>query len=233
MAISAFAQLASRFNGLPRNQQQFIIYGIPALIAIGFAYLTWGVMAKLGSDPGIPSFLRRENMGLWASISDIENQITVKQAVIDRKSDIVSRLSEIQNNIAEAEQRLPREAEKAQMREVIERLAREVPPEIGAVKLKSVRIVEEVAGAAKSAKKGGLSTVIYQTEVIGDLNGLIKYIDSIEKNTRFMSVNSISFRGGSLKVDPDNKGRILYEPHSVKMDLVTYVYAGGKSKVAP
>ena len=230
MAISAFAQLAARFNGLPRNQQQFIVYGVPVAIALGFAYLTWGVMGKLGSDPGIPSFLRRENIGLWSSISDVENQIAIKQSAIDRKPEIVRRLGAIQDDIAAAEQRLPREAEKAQMREVIERLAREIPPEIGSVKLKSVRIVEEDGG---TAKKGGLRTVIYQTEVTGDLNGLIKYIDSIEKNTRFMSVNSISFRGGSLKSDPDSKSKILYEPHSVKMDLVTYVYAAGKSKVSP
>jgi hypothetical protein len=230
MATSAFAQLASRFNGLPRNQQLAIIYGTPALIAIGFAYLTWGVMAKLGSDPGIPNFLRRENVGVWATITDVEGQITVKQQVIDRKPEIVRRLTEIQDDIAAAEQRLPREAEKAQMREVIERLAREIPPEVGAVKLKSVRIVEDDSGPAK---RGGLRSVVYQTEVTGDLNGLIKYIDSIEKNTRFMSVNTISFRGGSLKPDPDNQGKILYEPHSVKMDLVTYVYAAGKAKVAP
>ena len=229
MATSAFAQLASRFNGLPRNQQQFIIYGVPVALALGFVYMTWGVMAKLGSDPGIPSFLRRENTGLWSSISDVENQIAVKQAVIDRKPQIARRLGEIQDDIAAAEQRLPREAEKAQMREVIERLARQIPPEIGAVKLRSVRIVEE---ASSAGNKGGLSTVTYQTEVSGDLNGLIKYIDSIEKNTRFMSVNTISFKGGSVRVDPEIKGKLVYEPHSMKMDLVTYVYAAGKSKVA-
>jgi hypothetical protein len=229
MAASAFAQLASRFNGLPRNQQQAILYGVPVAILLGFGYLTWGVMGQLGSDPGIPSLLRRENMGIWANISDIESQITVKQGVIDRKPDIVKRLGAIQDDITAAEQRLPREAEKAQMREVIERLAREIPPEIGAVKLKSVRIVED---ESSSSRKGGLRTVVYQTEVTGDLNGLIKYIDSIEKNTRFMSVNTISFRGGSLRPDPDKKGKLLFEPHSVKMDLVTYVYAAGKSKVA-
>ena len=230
MAESALAQLASRFKGLPRNQQYGFLFGIPVAIACIFAYMAWGVMAKLGSDPGVPEFLRRENMGLWSTISEVEDQIDAKKAVINRKPEIERRLSAIQDDIAAAEQRLPREAEKAQMREVIERLAREVPPEIGTVKLKSVRILE---GDADQSKKGGLRTVTYQTDVSGDLNGLIKYIDSIEKNTRFMSVNSISFKGGSISVDSEDKGKIIYEPHSVKMDLVTYVYAPGKSKATP
>jgi hypothetical protein len=115
------------------------------------------------------------------------------------------------------------------MREVIERLAREIPPEIGIVKLKSVRILES---DASPAKRGGLRTVTYQTEVTGDLNGLIKYIDSIEKNTRFMSVNTISFKGGGVKTDADNKTKLEYEPHSVKMDLVTYVYSSAKAAKA-
>lgn len=240
MAENALSNLASRFKALPRNQQLGIVFGLPALVAVLFAYMTWQVMAQLGSDPGVPTFLRRDGVGKWAEISGVEDQITQKQAVIDRKPEIEKKLNEIQGEISEAEERLPREAEKAQMREVIERLARDIPPEVGTVKLRSVRILEDdpSAGAgsagAGGSRRGALRTITYQTEVSGDMNGLIKYIDSIEKNKRFMSVNTISLRGGGVKSDAEAKGKIQYELHNMKMDLVTYVYAtSGKAKVAP
>ena len=81
-----------------------------------------------------------------------------------------------------------------------------------------------------AANQPRLSTVIYQVEIAGDLNGLIKYIDNIEKNTRFMSVNQISLRPGGVRTDPQSKGKLIMEPHSVRMDLVTYVYYPGKAR---
>lgn len=236
MADSALSNVASRFKALPRNQQMGIVFGVPAAVTVLFAYLTWQVMAQLGADPGIPSLLRRDGMGKWADITGVEDQIAVKQRVIDRKPEIQRRLSELQSEISAAEERLPREAEKAQMREVIERLARDIPPEMGVVKLKSVRIIEDAgatgaAAAGAASKRGSLRTLTFQTEVTGDLNGIIKYIDSVEKNRRFMSVNTISFKGGGVKSDPDSKGKLVYELHSAKMDLVTYVYAStGKAR---
>jgi len=235
MAASALSNLASRFKGLPRNQQLGIAFGVPMVAILIFVYLTWQVMAQLGADPSIPAIFRREGMGKWSEISAVDEQITAKQAIINRKGEIVRRLTELQTEISEAEERLPREAEKAQMREVIERLARDIPPEVGTVKLKSVRIIEDDSAVAKANSRGpSLRTVVYQTEVSGDLNGLIKYIDSIEKNKRFMSVNTISLRGGGVRADPESKGKIQYDLHTVKMDLVTYVYAtSSKAKVGP
>jgi hypothetical protein len=230
MASPALAQLASRYKALPKNQQMAILYGVPVALALTFSWFTWKVMADLGADPSIPPFLRREGMGKWAEISGVDDQILEKQKVIDEKPDIERHLTAIKGDISDAEQRLPREAEKAQMREVIERLAREIPQDLGSVKIKSVRIVED-AGSAE-AKKNDLRTVTYQTEITGDLNGIIKYIDSVEKNTRFMMVNSISFRSGSVAVDPQNPSKLGLGQHAVKMDLVTYVYASGKGKVA-
>ncbi len=231
MATPALAGILAKYKALPRNQQQAILYGVPAVIGCLFGYLSWQVMGQLGADPNIHPLFRREGMGKWAEISDLDNQIAEKEKVIARKPEIIKRLNELQDDITDAEQRLPREAEKAQMREVIERLAREIPSDLGIVKLKSVRIIEETpAGVSAQSGQPRLSTVIYQVEVAGDLNGLIKYIDNIEKNTRFMSVNQISLRPGGVKADPQIKGKVYLEPHSVKMDLVTYVYYPGKPR---
>ncbi len=230
MATSALADVASRFKSLPRNQQLSILFGIPVIIAATAGWYAWKVMADLGADPSIPPFLRREGMGKWQEISDVESQIAAKQAIIDRKPEIVQRIDGIKDEISSAEERLPREAEKAQMRETIERLAREIRPEMGKVSVKSVRILEDAAPAGGSAKRPSLRTVVYQTEVTGDLNGLIAYIDAIEKNTRFMSVNQITWKGGDASNDKENKGKLNYSSHSVKMDLVTYVYSSGKGR---
>lgn len=234
MADSALSNVASRFKALPRNQQMGIIFGVPAAVVLLFAYMTWQVMAQLGADPGVPSLLRRDGIGKWSEITGVEDQIAEKQRVIDRKPEIERKLTELKDEITAAEERLPREAEKAQMREVIERLARDIPPEMGTVKFKSVRILEDDGGAGAAtagSRRGALRTLTYQTEVMGDLNGIIKYIDSIEKNRRFMSVNTISLKGGGVKSDPDSKGKLVYELHTAKMDLVTYVYAStGKAR---
>ena len=229
MAGSTFGALGSRFKALPRNQQFGILFGIPAVVALAAGYFGWKVLGELGADPTIPGFLRREG-GVWAEISTVQDQIAEKQKIIDRKPQIEATLRDLQDDIAAAEERLPRAAEKAQMREVIERLARDIPSELGVVKLRSVRITEDAPQAA--GKRGGLSTVTYQTEVQGDLNGIIKYIDSIEKNTRFMAVNQVSFRGGNVELDAsDGKPKVKYDLHTAKMDIVTYVYAtSGKAR---
>lgn len=233
MAGSTFGALGSRFKALPRNQQLGIIFGFPAVVALATGYLAYGLLGELGADPVVPPVIRRVDMGLWAQITDVQDQIKKKEEIIARKPVIEAKLKDLQDDITAAEERLPREAEKAQMREVIERLAREIPPEMGAVKLKSVRITEEAPqAAAAGSKRGGLSTVTYQTEVQGDLNGIIKYIDSIEKNTRFMAVNQIALKGGAVSLDnTDGKPRVKYEAHTVKMDIVTYVYStSGKAR---
>lgn len=228
MADSTFSALGSRFKALPRNQQLGILFGIPLVVALTAGYFGWKVLGDLGADPTIPGFLRRDHEGsVWANITDLQDKIAKKQEIIDRKPRIEATLRDLQDDIQSAEERLPRAAEKAQMREVIERLAREIPAELGIVKLKSVRITED-APSAGSGKRGGLSTVTYQTEVQGDLNGIIKYIDSIEKNTRFMAVNQLSLRGGGVALDSnDGKPKVKFDPHTVKMDIVTYVYATG------
>jgi hypothetical protein len=230
MAGSSVSALTSRFKALPRNQQLGVLFGLPAVVALTFGYFSWKVLGELGSDPTILPLLRRENVGVWAEITSVQDQIQEKQKIIDRKAQIESTLRDLQDDIAAAEERLPRAAEKAQMREVIERLAREIPTELGSVKIKSVRINE--AEPHTGGKRGGLSTVTYQTEVQGDLNGIIKYIDSIEKNTRFMAVNQLSLRSGNVVLEAaDGKPKTKFEPHTVKMDIVTYVYStGGKER---
>jgi hypothetical protein len=44
----------------------------------------------------------------------------------------------------------------------------------------------------------------------------------IEKNPRFMLVNSLSLKPGGLSTDEEK--RTVFRPHEVKMNIITYVY---------
>ena len=92
-----------------------------------------------------------------------------------------------------------------------------------------MRIIED-GGATASRTSSGDDTqkVTYLTDITGDLNGIIKYIDVIEKNPRFMTVNSISIKPGSVSQDAEK--RLVLTPHSVKMSLSTFVYNPGKGR---
>jgi Tfp pilus assembly protein PilO len=216
----AFASLASRYKALPRQQQLAVLFGLPAVVFLGFAYLSYEAAGKLGRDPGISSLLVRQG-GVWAEIESTRSEIAAKELIIAKRPELEARKASLTEVIAYAESKLPREAEKASMRQVIERLAREIPADMGTVQFKSVRILETDDRASKSDYR----TVTYQTEILGDMNGIIKYIDSIEKNTRFMTVNTIAIKGGDAAVDTKNPGKIVYGLHQVRMDLVTYIYA--------
>jgi hypothetical protein len=98
------------------------------------------------------------------------------------------------------------------------------------VQIKSVKITEDGGGAGgRSARSGNAKPeqVTYQTELSGDLNGIIKYIDMIEKNPRFMLVNSFSLKPGKVAIDKESDGRFAFGHHEVKMNIITYVYNPG------
>jgi len=158
--------------------------------------------------------------GIWSDpesgIVAIQGHIGEKDAIIKRGADVDKKLASLQGQIKAAEERLPQESEKAEMRDMIERLAREIPKDIGTVELKSVSILD-------SGDKGDTRTITFQTDLSGDQDGIIKYIDSIEKNTRFMAVNNLSIRSGAVTYDAGAK-KIGYALHGVHMDIVTYVY---------
>lgn len=229
MADSSLARLTARFKALPRPQQLAVLFAAPVLICLAGGYVLWQDLAKLGPDEGVPAMLRRSTgNGLWNEIATVREGIAQKEAIIAERPKVRAQLQALQDDIAAAEERLPREAEKAQMREVIQRLARDIPADIGVVRLLAVRINEgDRASAGRgSAGQPELQTITYQTEIEGDINGIIRFIDAVEKNPRFMKVNAIQLRGGSVKADMEAKPpRPAFGMHSVRLDLVTFVYS--------
>jgi hypothetical protein len=222
------------FSSLPRRNQLAIVYGVPAGIAALLLFWAWKDLGRLGRiDPDItdtdgqpipnrlPAFVQRSTPnGIWSDpesgITAIQGHIGEKDAIIKRGAEVDKKLASLQGQIKAAEERLPQESEKAEMRDMIERLAREIPKDIGTVELKSVSILD-------SGDKGDTRTITFQTDLSGDQDGIIKYIDSIEKNTRFMAVNNLSIRSGAVTYDAGAK-KLVYALHGVHMDIVTYVY---------
>lgn len=227
------------FNDLNKNQQLAVLIGVPAVVAITLIVLIYRAMGVLGPDPEdrLPGFLHRNLPGnKWQQILDLDGQIAQKQVIIDRKQKVIDELNSLEADIKAGRERLPLESEKAEMRLLIEKLARDIPSDIGTVVVRSVKIIENAGPGGQprsgAARSGGSKPeqVTYQTEISGDTNGIIKYVDMIEKNPRFMLVNSFSLKPGKITVD-DEKRPVL-APHDVKMNIITYVYnptsAGGQ-----
>ncbi len=216
MAIPAFAELNKR-------QQMAVLIGAPCAGLILLGWLSHRALGRLGPDPSVPSIVHLEKPeNLWSQIIATQAQVAEKEAIIAEGPKIEVRLKELEEEIREAEQRLPTEAAMSDMRQLIERLAREIPVDIGTVRYKSVRIIPGPKGAGG---RGGsdYQTITYQTEVEGDLNGIIKYIDALEKNPRFMTIKSMSIKPGDMRLT-EGKDKIAYGLHAVNLEVVTYVY---------
>ncbi len=226
------------FNDLNKKQQLAVLIGAPAVVAITLIVLIYRSMGVLGPDPEdrLPGFVHRNLPGnKWEQINTLNGQIAEKDVIIARRQAVEKELANLEADIKAGRERLPLESEKAEMRLLIEKLARDIPSDVGTVLVKSVKIIESnQPGAARGAagRSGGSKPeqVTYQTEISGDLNGIIKYVDMIEKNPRFMLVSSFALKPGKMGLDAEK--RPIFLPHEVKMNIITYVYnpssAGGR-----
>ncbi len=218
------------FNDLNKKQQLAVLIGVPALVAVILLTLIYRALGVLGADPDdrLPGFMHRSLPGnKWELIEAKNTEIAAKDVIIARGPAAILELKSLEADIKSGRDRLPLESEKTEMRLLIDKLARDIPSDIGVVQVKSVKINEGSSATSRSsagARSGGNKPeqVTYQTELSGDLNGIIKYIDMIEKNPRFMLVNSFSLKPGKLGTDEEK--RTVRSPHEVKMNIITYVY---------
>ena len=196
-----------------------------AIVLMAMIYRSLGV---LGDDPEdrLPSFMHRSlPNNKWELIRAKNTEIAGKDVIIARGPARIIELKGLEADIKSGRDRLPLESEKTEMRLLIDKLARDIPSDIGSVQVRSVKINEGSSVATRAGARSGESKpeqVVYQTELSGDLNGIIKYIDMIEKNPRFMLVNSLSLKPGKLGTDEEK--RTVFGPHEVKMNIITYVY---------
>lgn len=218
---------------LPRTQQLAIGYGIPVVIIGTFGWFTYQDLGEIGphhedpslglthADVRLPSFLNRTTEGsLGSEAAGLVGQIAAKQATINRRPAVEREKKAVEAEKDGYERQLPTDLEKAEMRRRIEDLAR------GAVTLESVKIIEPVDSPRRGPAAGKASStrdITFVAEIKGSFNGIIKYIDAIERSTRFMSVRTITIKPGSVSA-PKGSDKPVFSDHSARIEILTHIY---------
>lgn len=206
-----------------------IIAGVTIAISAAFIYALAGSLSRLGNDEGVPSFLRREgdSMSLFAQMAARQNSIAEQSVVASKFEARKAILDGMKTDIAAARKRLPTEAQKAEVRQLIEDLARQVGTGAGALTVRSVAIREAAPSTSRTRSSGDYQTVEYQTTVTTDMDGIIQFINLIERNERFMTVEGIQIASGGVSPSTD-AGKIDSKPHNVNLRIITYIDATGR-----
>jgi hypothetical protein len=204
-----------------------IVGGATVLVVGAFAWLSWQVLGQIGPDPELPASLQRTvGDSKWEQIAQRKNDTAALQDTIRKRPQVEQQLKDMKADIDAARGLLPPQSEKAVMRDTIDRLAREIEPGVGTVRVKSVSI-REAASAAGRGKGPEYQSVEYVTQLACDMDGLIAFIDRIEKYDRFMSVDNFQLTTGGVQIDKESK-KPVKGLHNVTMKIVTYIYNGGK-----
>jgi hypothetical protein len=232
--------IPARFAALSKGQQLAIAIGLPTALAVALGYMAYGKLAELGPDPDVPAFFHREgddtirngDGSCWQQISRLDGQIQELDAVIRRLDARRQELAGLQKEIATAQEMLPREKDILDIVQKLSEMARQIPSDLGSIKVGAISYKEQNAAAAGrgAAAKSSLPQITFDIELEGDINGIIKYIDSIEKDRRYMAVTNISIKPG--KVTSDGQG-VAYEPHKAKLSFITYTYTPSKTSGRP
>ncbi|GDY13836.1 hypothetical protein LBMAG53_27140 [Planctomycetota bacterium] len=222
------ALLPAAFSRLPKPAQYAILASVPVAVSILVGYFIWTDLKVLGKDPKMNRFLTvTDAKSLWTQIAAKEAEGNGLKGQLAQEKQVNDRYTAALAEKEDAESRLPREAEKAEIRQRIEELARQIPSNIGKVTVNSVTIGQSAgATASRRGGTGGAAapeSMTFKAAIDGDYNGIIAFVDAIEKNPRFMAVNQLSIRSGGIESSKDS-GKIVYQPHSANIEIVTYIY---------
>lgn len=211
---------AFRFSSLSKRQQLAVALGIPAVVAVVIGMIAYQELGVLGPDLSLPGIVQRTSdpESWFARINALQTEIDQQAEIIKRKPLRDRELLSLQKDITAAENLLPRDKEVLEIVQKLSEMGR-IPSDIGIVQVGNVMIKDggqPVAG--RGVATNDLPQVVYEIDIDGTTNGIIKYIDSIERFPgRFMAVTSIVIRPG--KPVPDKEAL-----HHVKLTLVTYTY---------
>jgi len=205
-----------------------IIGGVTVLIASIELYTLAGSLQRLGQDPGVPGFMRRagNDQSLYALIAGKDSAIAAQNVIFAKLKEREGLLNGMKADIAAARKRLPTDAQKAEVRQLIEDLGRQVGSASGALTVKAVSIREAAQAAGRATAKNDYTSVEYQTTVMADMDGIIQYINLIERNERFMTVEGLQLTTGGVGLNKES-GKIESKPHTGVLRIVTYIDSSG------
>ncbi len=215
-------------KNLPHKHWLIIVGAVTVAISGVILYLLAGSLNRLGDDQGVPGFMRRvgNDQSLYAQVRAKEDAIKAQAVIVSKTTERQAVLDSMKVDIAAARKRLPTEAQKAEVRQLIEDLARQVGSASGALTVKAVSIRE---AATKAAVRGGgadYKSIEYQTTVSADMDGIIQFINLIERNERFMTVEGIQLTSGGVGLNRDT-GKPESKPHTAQLRIVTYIDSAG------
>ena len=210
-------------KNLPRKTWLIIVVAAMVVLSAGLIYLISGSLHRLGADPDVPGLLRSAGDGnsLFAQIAAKETEIATQNAAAAKLPERQALLNGMTTDIAAARKRLPTDAQKTEVRQLIEDLGRQVGSASGTLVVKSVNIREAASSSARGATSD-YKSVEYQTAVTADLDGIIQYINLIERNERFMTVEGIQLTTGGVTMN-NASGKVEAKPHTAQLRIVTYI----------
>ncbi len=214
-------------KNLPRKTWLIIVAVATVVLSGTIIYFLAGSLHRLGNDPGVPGIIRRagDETSLYAQIAAKEAEVAVQNAIAARLPERQALLDSMKADIAAARKRLPTDAQKAEVRQLIEDLARQVGSASGALVVRSVSIREAAPAAGRNAASD-YKSVEYQTSVTADMDGIIQYINLIERNERFMTVEGIQLTTGGVTFSSET-GKVEPKPHTAQLRIVTYIDSTG------
>lgn len=211
-------------KSLTRMHWLIVVGALTLVIAGTFGWLLAGALAQLGADPKVPSFLQRsgDDTALYAIIEARERSIVEQNEIAKRLPAIKQRLAGMSADIEAARKRLPSDSEKSTMRQLIEDLGRQVGAGASALLVKSVQIREAAPAAGRARSASDYRTVEYNTTVSTDMDGLIQFINLIERHERFMTIEGIQITPGGVAADSKAQ-KVEFKPHTAVLRIVTYI----------
>lgn len=223
--------MAFQFNSLSKRQQFAIAFGVPGVIAVILAWLIYQKLGILGPDPAfanIPFFQRQVPENLWGQINDKQTEIDEKDKIIARGPARQKELDGLQGEIGAARDMLPRDKEVLEIVQKLSELARQIPSDVGVVKIGAVAYRDGNTQSARGATANELPQISFDVDFDGDINGIIKYVDSIEKLRRYMAVTNLSIKPGKVSADKGAQD-VRFELHHARMTIITYTYTPKKT----
>lgn len=214
-------------KNLPRKIWLIIVASATVVLSGIILYFLAGSLHRLGDDPGVPGFMRRagDETSLFAQIAAKEAEIAAQNAIAAKLPERQALLDSMKADIEAARKRLPTDAQKAEVRQLIEDLARQVGSASGALVVRSVAI-REAAPTTGRAAASDYKSVEYQTAVTADMDGIIQFINLIERNERFMTVEGIQLTTGGVAFNSES-GKVEPKPHTAQLRIVTYIDSSG------
>ena len=216
-------------KNLPRKHWLMIVGAVTVALSGAILYMIAGSLNRLGDDAGVPSFMRRagSDQSLYAQVRAKEDAIKAQDEIFTKTKERQALLDSMTTDIAAARKRLPTDVQKAEVRQLIEDLARQVGSASGALTVKTVSIREAAAAkAGGGAAASDYRSIEYQTTVSADMDGIIQFINLIERSERFMTIEGIQLTTGGVALNSDS-GKIENKQHTAQLRIVTYIDSAG------